>query len=154
MIWGCICARGVDNIHSIDNIMIKYVHNDILKKVKQSIIRMGMSYIYMFQQENSSKHNAVLIWNIPKQLKAPAQSLDIKPIEHLWVILKRGVHKVSIKSKNHFGRVVIQEWEAISSEICRNLVNSMHRRSVSVIRARGYANKYWNLKCLMYVFSF
>ena len=57
MIWGCISARGVDNIHSIDGIMVKYVHNDILKKnVKQSIIKTGMSYIYMFQQENNSKH--------------------------------------------------------------------------------------------------
>jgi len=37
MICWCISARGVDNIHSIDGIMIKYVHNDILKKnVKES----------------------------------------------------------------------------------------------------------------------
>ena len=147
MIWGCISARGEDNIHSIDGIMVKYVHNDILKKkVKQSMIKMGMSCIYMFQQENSSKPNAELnmqwlIWKIPKQL-TPAQSPDLKPIEHLWVIFKRGVHKVSIKSKNHLKRVVIREWEVISPKICRNLVNFMHRRYVSVIRAKGYATKY------------
>ena len=51
---------------------------------------------------------------IPKQLKTPAQSPDPKPIEHLWTILKRGVRKVSIKSKNHLKRVVIREWEATS----------------------------------------
>jgi hypothetical protein len=68
MIWGCISARGVDNIHSIDGIMVKY--NDILmKNVKQSTIKMGMSYVYMFQQENNNKQNAELnrqwlIWNI------------------------------------------------------------------------------------------
>ena len=88
MIWGSISARGVDNIHSINDIMVTYVHNDIpKKKVKQSAIKMGMSYIYMFQQENKSKHSAELsrqwlIWNIPKQL-TPAQSSDLKPIEHL-----------------------------------------------------------------------
>ena len=86
----------------------------------------------MFQQENNSKHNAEsnrqwLIWNIPKQLKTPAQSLDLKPIEHLWAILKRGVHKVSIKSKNHLKGVVIRECLSIGPEISRNLVNSMHR---------------------------
>ena len=38
---GCIPARGVDNLHSIDGIMVKHVHNDILKKnVKQSTIKM------------------------------------------------------------------------------------------------------------------
>ena len=67
---------------------------------------------------------------------------------------KRDVHKVSIKSKNHLKRIVIREWEAISLEICRNFVNSMHRRCVSVIRAEGYATKYWNLKCLMLICFF
>ena len=107
---------------------------------------MGMSYVYMFQQENKSKHNAELsrqwlIWNIPKQL-TPVQSSDLKPIEHLWAILKRGVHKVSIKSKKHLKRVVIREWVAISPEICRNLVNYIHRLCLSVIRAKGYGSKY------------
>jgi hypothetical protein len=138
----------VGKIHFINVIMVKYEYNDILKKnVKQSTMKMGMSYVYMFQQENNNKHNAELnrqwlIWNIHKQLKTPAQSPDLKPIEHLWAILKRGVHKVIIRSNNHLKRVVIQEWEAISSEICRNLVNSMHRRCVSVIKAKGYATKY------------
>ena len=106
-----------------------------------------MSYVYMFQQENNSKHNAELnrqwlIWNIPKQLKMPAKSPDLKPIAHLWAILKRGVHKVSIKSNNHLKRFLIREWESISPEICKNLINSMHRRCVSVSRAKGYVTKY------------
>ena len=129
------------------------------KMSKQSTIKMGMPYVYMFQQENNSKHNAELnrqwlIWNIPNQLKTPVQSSDLKPIEHLWAILKRGIHKVSIKSKNHLKRVVNREWEAINPEIWWNLVNSMHRQWVSVNRAKGYATKYWSLKCLMLVLCF
>ena len=103
---------------------------------------MGMSYVYMFQQENNRKHNAELnrqwlIWNILKQLKTPAQSADLKPIEHLWAILKRGAHKVSIESKNHLKRVVIREWETISPEICRNLVNYMHRRCIQLLELKA-----------------
>ena len=125
--------------------MVKYVHNDILKKIQTKYHQDGNAiYLqYMFQQENSIKHNSELnrqwlIWNIHKQLNTPAQSPDLKPIEHLWVILKRGVHKL----KNHLKRVVIREWEVISLEICRNLVNFMHSCFVSVIRAKGYKNKY------------
>ena len=45
---------------------------------------------------------------------------------------------MSIKSKNHLKRVLIQEWEAISPEIYRNLVNYMLIRCVSVIKAKGF----------------
>ena len=61
MIWECISAREVSNMHFSDGIKVKYVYNDIPKKnVKQSTIKMGMSYVYMFQQENNSKRNAEL----------------------------------------------------------------------------------------------
>ena len=113
MIWGYMSARGVGNIHFINGIRDKC--NDILKKnVKQSAIKMGMPNIYMIQQDKNSKRSAEfnrqwLIWNIPKQLNMPTQSLHLNPIEHLWAIFEKGVHKVSIKSKDHLKRVVIQE---------------------------------------------
>ena len=59
----------MDNIHYIDGIVVKYVHNDILNKIViQSTIKMGMPYACMFQQENNSKHTAELKMqrNIPK----------------------------------------------------------------------------------------
>ena len=111
----CTSARGVGYIHFIDGIIVKYVYNDILKKnVKQSTIKIGMPNVYMFQQDNDSKHTAELnrqwlIWDIPKKLKMLAEYLDLNPIEYLWAILKRGVHKASIKSKNHLKSVVIRE---------------------------------------------
>ena len=111
MIWGCISARGVGNIHFIDGTMDKYVYNDIQKKnVKQIAIKMGMLNVHTFQQDNNSKHTSELnrqwlIWNIPKQLKMPAQSPDLNTIENLRAILKMCVHKMSIKSKDRLKRL-------------------------------------------------
>jgi hypothetical protein len=103
---------------------------------------------------NAELNKQWLIWNIPIQLMASAQSPDLNPIKHMRAVLKRGVHKVNIKSKNHLKRVVIRKWEAISPEICRNLVTCMHRQCVSVIRNKGYATKYWNFMYLLLVCFF
>ena len=148
IVWGCISANGVGNIQVINGTMDQHVYKNILKtNVKQSARKLGLPPTYYFQQDNDSKHTAHsnrdwLIWNIPKQLKTPAQSPDLNPIEHLWGILKRNVHKYNAKSKEDLKRIVAIEWEKISPEICRKLVNSMHKRCQVVIRAKGYSSSY------------
>ena len=122
MISGCISARGVDNIHSIDAIMVKYVHNDILKK-SQTMYHQDGNVIYLYVPAgNSSKLNAELnrqwlIWNIPKQLKTPAQSPDLKPIQHLWVILKGVSIKWVLNRKTilrRFFNLILSLWTPLS----------------------------------------
>ena len=83
-----------------------------------------------------------LIWNVPKLLQTPAQSPDLNPIEHLWAILKRRVHKAGVKSKQELKTVVQAEWNKISSETCLKLANSMKNKCQAVIKAKGYALKY------------
>ena len=93
-------ARWVDNIHFVHAIMDNYVCNDILRKnVKESAFKMGMPNVHMFQKDYDNKHTEEfnrqwLIWDIPKQSKTPAQYPDLNHFE-------KGVHKVSIKSKDH-----------------------------------------------------
>lgn len=148
MVWGCMSSKGVGTIHFIDGIMNQWVYNDILKKnIKQSAEKMGMSASYAFQQDNDPKHTAAinkhwLIWNVPKQLKTPAQSPDLNPIEHLWGILKRNVHQHNVSSKNELKRVVSEEWGKISTETCCKLVQSMGQRCKAIIKAKGHCTKY------------
>lgn len=148
MLWGCMSSQGVGTIHFIDGTMDKFVYNNILKQnVKQSAEKMGMMAGFMFQQDNDSKHTAEinklwLIWNVAKQLRTPPQSADLNPIEHLWAILKRRIRKSQVKSKHDLRRVITEEWEKITPDICKRLICSMQRRCEAVIKAKGYSTKY------------
>ncbi|KAJ4427525.1 hypothetical protein ANN_25173 [Periplaneta americana] len=107
---GCMSSKGVGTIHFIDDNLNKWGYLNILKNnVKQSVEKMGLLASYMFQQDNDPKHTAEinklwLIWNVPKQLRTPAQSADLNPIEHLWPILKRRVRKCKVTSKEDLKR--------------------------------------------------
>ena len=47
MLWGCMSAYGVGNIQFIDNVMDKFIYNDILRKnVKQIAAKLGMPATY------------------------------------------------------------------------------------------------------------
>ena len=140
-------SKGVGTLHFFDGTMDKWGYLDVLKKnVKQSALKMGFMPSYKFQQDNDPKHTAEIckqlaIWNVPKQLKTPAQSPDLNPIEHLWVHLKRRVHSHNLQSKHELNRIVAEEWGKIDPLTCKNLVNSMQRRCKSVIKSRGYSSR-------------
>lgn len=147
-LWGCMSSKGVGTIHFIDDNLNKWGYLNILKNnVKQSVEKMGLSASYMFQQDNDPKHTAEinklwLIWNVPKQLRTPAQSADLNPIEHLWPILKRRVRKCKVTSKEDLKEVILKTWEEIKPATCLRLVQSMQRRCRAVLKARGYSTKY------------
>ncbi|KAH9888923.1 hypothetical protein C8Q73DRAFT_609771, partial [Cubamyces lactineus] len=62
----------------------------------------------------------------------PAQSPDLNPIVHLWVI-----HKKPPVSINELWKRVEAEWEKISVKECRDLIESMPRRVAAVLKANG-----------------
>ncbi|GBM57863.1 Transposable element Tcb1 transposase [Araneus ventricosus] len=59
MVWGCMSAVDVGNLHFIDGITDKYMYLDILKQnLKQSAEKMGILPHYKLYQDNDPKHNA------------------------------------------------------------------------------------------------
>ena len=97
MIWGSFSYNGVGQIHPIRGIMVKFMAVvSILKEVMLPYSEWNMPLKCIFQQDNDPKHISKLAneWfqvNGVKVMAWPAQSSDLKPIEHLWGDVKKYV---------------------------------------------------------------
>ncbi|GBM69035.1 Transposable element Tcb2 transposase [Araneus ventricosus] len=90
MVWGCMSALSVGNLHFIDGMMDKYMYLDILKQnFQQRAEKMGILPHYKLYQDNDPKHNAHIcrLWTLyqcPQVIRTPTQSPDLNPIENIW----------------------------------------------------------------------
>ena len=64
---------------------------------------------------------------------------DLNPIEHLWCHFKRQLAKYNPQpnSIHKLWENMVEEWNKISVETCRKLIESMPRRLEAVIKAKG-----------------
>jgi hypothetical protein len=66
----------------------------------------------------------------------------LNPIENLWKGLKIKVGERQPSNLGELGRVCIEEWRKISTDVCMNLVSSYKRRLEAVLANKGHATKY------------
>ncbi len=137
LMWGCMSAAGVGELHFIDVIMNSQMYCSILKeKMLPSLRALGRRAL--FQHDNDPKHTSkatvgFLKKNRVKVIQWPRMSPDLNPIEHLWGILKRQVEHHSPSSIQSLKEVILEEWKNIDLAKCRQLVHSMPRRLLSVL---------------------
>ncbi|GFW61058.1 transposable element Tc1 transposase [Trichonephila clavipes] len=98
-------------------------------------------------QDNDSRHTArnVKMWclfHCKQQLHSPPQSPDINVIENLWATLEIAVQKHQIRNKAHLKQVLQEEWDKISPDTTKKLVESVPRRLEDIIKAKGHATRY------------
>ncbi len=138
LMWGCMSAGGVGELHFIDGIMNSQMYCSILKeKMLPSLCALGRRAL--FQHDNDPKHTSnatvgFLKKNRVKVIQWPSMSPDLNPIEHLWGILKRQVQHHSPSSIQSLKEVILEEWKNIDLSKCRQLVHSMPRRLGAVIK--------------------
>ncbi len=146
LMWGCMSAAGVGELHFIDGIMNSQMYCSILKeKMLPSLRALGRRAL--FQHDNDPKHTSkatvgFLKKNMVKVIQWPSMSPDLNPIEHLWGILKRQVEHHSPSSIQSLKEVILEEWKKIDLAKCRQLVHSMPRRLGAVIKNHGGHTKY------------
>ncbi len=148
LMWGCMSAAGVGELHFIDGIMNSQMYCSILKeKMLPSLRALGRRAL--FQHNNDPKHTSnskatvgFLKKNSVKVIQWPSMSPDLDPIEHLWGILKRQVEHHSPSSIQSLKEVILEQWKKIDLAKCRQLVHSMPRRLGAVIKNHGGHTKY------------
>ena len=74
----------------------------------------------------------------------PANSPDLNPIEHVWLLLKRqvGREKHNIRNTADLRAAVVKAWNNFPLESVQRLIDSMPRRLEAVRAAKGGPTKY------------
>ncbi|GFW90366.1 transposable element Tcb2 transposase [Trichonephila clavipes] len=105
------------------------------------------------KQDNDPKHTAFnvkmcCLFPCKQQLHTPPQSPDINVINTLWLTLETAVQKHQIRNKAHLKQVLQEEWDKISPDTTKKLVESVPRRLEDIIKAKGHATKHRHCLCL------
>ena len=149
MVYGCMSAAGVGELHFIEGNMNSNMYCEILQQsMIASLQKLGCRA--MFQHDNNPKHtsktNSALLKGMRlKVMDWPSMSSDLNPIEHLWGFLKRKVEVHRVSNIRQLRDIVMEEWKSIPVATCEALVNSMPRGIKTVQDNDGGHIKYWQL---------
>jgi transposase len=122
--------------------------NEILRPVAVPFMRQHPN-LRLFQQDNARPHTARIAQDYLQQeliqmFPWPAFSPDMSPIEHIWDELGRRVHRRQPQPANmeQLMAALIDEWRNIPQLRIRRLMQSMRRRILACIAARGGHTRY------------
>ena len=75
-------------------------------------------------------------------MKWPPQSPDLNLIEMCWIDIDKQIKLKKPKNKDQLFKIIKEAWANISVERCNNLVKSMKRRCLQVIKNKRMATSY------------
>jgi hypothetical protein len=144
-VWGCFSASGFGDLVCFQknlnaNFMCTIYERGLLPSVDRLFGVDDDSWI--LQEDNDPKHRSKKAKNWKtengiNELSWPSMSPDQNPIENIWRIMKIKISKKKIRTINGLKAQLVKEWKALPKELAENLVESMKRRTASLIEANG-----------------
>ena len=148
MVWGCISSHGMGDLHFCEGNINAEKYIQILEQhMLPSKQRLFHGRPCLFQQDNAKPHSArvTTAWLRSKRVQVlpwPACSPDLSPIENVWRIMKRKIRQRRPRTVEQLKRFIKQEWERIPHEKLRELVSSLPKCLLSVIKRKGDVTKW------------
>jgi len=92
-------------------------------------------------QEGNPSHygdaDDVIANQVPYQLKWPARSPDLSPLENVWAELKRRVRQRVPETVDELENYLSEEWRSFPNNSIQNYCESFENRLKAVIKAKG-----------------
>ena len=112
----------------------------------------------IIQHDNDPKHTSGVVQRYLANkkvtvMKWPAPSPDLKPIENLWAQLNRITMERKTTNEEELFEVLKRGWELLSIEYLHGLIESMPRRCMAVIKAKGMPTNYRKGTCFEIYYS-
>jgi len=146
---GCFSSNGVG---LLERVIVSMHAKKYQKDIINDIVAFDECFIFplkefIFQQDLAPPHRAKSTQKFLERkgveiLGWPDNSPDMNSIENLWSILKSRLKLMKFQSSDILWNVVQNEWYALQTRICKNLVSSMPRRLRLVRKCKGYSTKY------------
>lgn len=102
---------------------------------------------YIFMQDGAPAHTAHSVKdyfakNEIRVLDWCARLPDLNPIEHIWAWMDRQLERIRITSIEHLKESLDEIWLTVPLELCMKLIESMPKRVIACIKAKGGHFKY------------
>ena len=160
MVWGCFWGKTHGTFVPL---VVRSVNALVYHRLLKMLLLPVIAHINRtignakFQQDNAPVHTVKIITLFLKRHgivvdKYPPYSPDLNPIEHVWIHLKRYLHKMypdiadtpggpdAVRAR--LAEVLPEAWEAIPESVFEALWRSMPDRVAAVIAAKGWYTRY------------
>ncbi len=120
MLWGCISWRGMGKLVKLEGKVNSQKYLDMLDEyLDPSVEVMGLGDRWIFQQDNAPIHVSKLAkaWFSRNEVNVlkdwPSQSPNLNPIEPVWGLLKKAVHKRHPRNLKQLWQYCQEEWQRL-----------------------------------------
>lgn len=149
MVWGAISANGRAGIHIMPPGQTVNAARYLVILQEKLPTWLPLRNCSIFQQDGAPCHQARVVknWFETQGIQLldpwPGSSPDLNPIENCWSILKNKIVKLNPTSINDLTKKIYQIWTTeITTEYCKSLIDSMPKRIIAVLNAKGHYSKY------------